>query len=162
MVEFSERSGCLIGIDPIIMGVTILAVGTSVPDALASVVAARAGSAGMAVSNAIGSNVFDIEIGLGFPWFIACFVYGSSESGSWRPYKVPVQDGELLVPVLMLFGTVVLTVGILKLRGWILSRFVGGFLFTVYVLFVILQCSFKRCMREQLGLRPLLPKHLGE
>ena len=30
----------------------------------------------MAVSNAIGSNVFDIFLGLGFPWSLSPFVYG--------------------------------------------------------------------------------------
>jgi Ca2+/Na+ antiporter len=52
------------------MGVTVLAIGTSIPDALGSIFSAKQGYAGMAVSNAIGSNVFDILIGLGVPWLI--------------------------------------------------------------------------------------------
>lgn len=52
------------------MGITFLAAGTSVPDAMASVMVARQGLGDMAVSNTIGSNVFDICIGLALPWFI--------------------------------------------------------------------------------------------
>ena len=52
------------------MGITFLAAGTSVPDAMASVMVARQGQGDMAVSNTIGSNVFDICIGLALPWFV--------------------------------------------------------------------------------------------
>lgn len=39
-------------------------------DALSSILVARDGYGDMAVSNAIGSNVFDINLGLGFPFLI--------------------------------------------------------------------------------------------
>ena len=52
------------------MGITFLAIGTSIPDAIGSMVVARAGEADMAIANAVGSNVFDILLGLGFPWFL--------------------------------------------------------------------------------------------
>ena len=38
---------------------------------MASLIVARQGMIDMAVSNSIGSNVFDILIGLALPWFIA-------------------------------------------------------------------------------------------
>ena len=40
------------------MGVLVLSIGTSVPDAIGSILAAKSGEADMAVANAIGSNVF--------------------------------------------------------------------------------------------------------
>lgn len=48
----------------------------SVPDALASIVVAREGYGGMAVSNAIGSNIFDIDLGIGLPFLIKILVDG--------------------------------------------------------------------------------------
>ena len=42
----------------------------SLQDALSSVLVARDGFGDMAVSNAIGSNVFDINLGLGLPFLI--------------------------------------------------------------------------------------------
>jgi Ca2+/Na+ antiporter len=49
------------------LGLTFVAAGTSFPDCLASLLVARKGAADMAVSNAFGSNIFDILLGLGAP-----------------------------------------------------------------------------------------------
>lgn len=62
--------GYTLNIPDTIMGITFLAAGTSVPDTIASVIVARQGLGDMAVSNSLGSNVFDILLGLAFPWFI--------------------------------------------------------------------------------------------
>ena len=51
------------------MGLTFLAAGTSVPDLLTSVIVARQGQGDMAVSSSIGSNIFDVLVGLPFPWY---------------------------------------------------------------------------------------------
>lgn len=48
----------------------IILAGVSVPDALSSIAVIKEGYGDMAVSNAVGSNVFDILICLGLPWFI--------------------------------------------------------------------------------------------
>jgi Ca2+/Na+ antiporter len=77
MVTLASKVACIVGIPEIVMGVTVLAAGTSVPDCLGSIIAARQGMGGMAVANAIGSNVFDICIGLGLPWIIKSWVSGS-------------------------------------------------------------------------------------
>merc|ERR1712054_703730 len=70
MVTLMEKIGCAWGISSFIMGITFLAMGTSVPDALGSIAVAKDGEGDMAVSNAIGSNVFDICMGLGVPWTV--------------------------------------------------------------------------------------------
>ncbi|KAF7221459.1 sodium/potassium/calcium exchanger 3-like [Nothobranchius furzeri] len=64
------------------MGITFLAAGTSVPDCMASLIVARQGMGDMAVSNSIGSNVFDILVGLGLPWALKTLAinYGSDVS----------------------------------------------------------------------------------
>ncbi|CAM9305447.1 unnamed protein product [Chrysoparadoxa australica] len=105
MVEFAVHMACILSISPVIVGVLVLAVGTSVPDAIGSMIAARNGEAGMAIANAVGSNVFDILLGeswvgtthcglmaaahtynlcsagLGFPWMIRAWWYGTSTEG---------------------------------------------------------------------------------
>ncbi|CAG2166697.1 unnamed protein product [Oppiella nova] len=70
MVWMVSLIGFTLGIPDSIMGITFLAAGTSVPDAYASLHVAKAGHADMAVSNSIGSNVFDILVGLALPWFV--------------------------------------------------------------------------------------------
>merc|ERR1712159_146167 len=78
MVVLMEKIGCIWGISSFIMGITFLAAGTSIPDALGSIAVAKEGEGDMAVSNAIGSNVFDICMGLGFPWFLATLIDGEA------------------------------------------------------------------------------------
>ena len=84
MVEWASKLGCMLNIHPAIMGCTLLAAGTSVPDAIGSLIVAKNGQGDMAVSNAIGSNVFDILLGLGirlFAWHVneQCLAYGLFE-----------------------------------------------------------------------------------
>jgi Ca2+/Na+ antiporter len=63
------------------MGITIIAAGTTTPDVLGSLAVARQGHGDMAISSSIGSNVFDILIGLPLPWFISsAFVEGGAPS----------------------------------------------------------------------------------
>ena len=45
-------------------------------DALSSILVARDGYGDMAVSNALGSNVFDIDLGLGLPYAISIAIRG--------------------------------------------------------------------------------------
>eukprot|EP00479_Gromia_sphaerica_P007625 TRINITY_DN2606_c0_g1_i1.p3 TRINITY_DN2606_c0_g1~~TRINITY_DN2606_c0_g1_i1.p3 ORF type:complete len:76 (-),score=8.56 TRINITY_DN2606_c0_g1_i1:540-767(-) len=70
MVWMADTIGRTLGIEPVVMGVTILAAGTSVPDALSSVFVARGGKGDMAVSSSVGSNLFDY-----FSWTSFAMVY---------------------------------------------------------------------------------------
>merc|ERR1719230_1384133 len=113
MVAWASKLGCMLGIHPAIMGVTILAAGTSVPDAIGSLIVAREGQGDMAVSNAIGSNVFDILLGLGIPWVLNGLIYGVSLS----------VDAENLVPLsFILVGTLAGVYGTALCSGFYLSK----------------------------------------
>ena len=63
MVWWANEIGETIGIEDEIMGLTILAAGTSIPDLITSVIAAKKGLGDMAVSSSVGSNIFDITVG---------------------------------------------------------------------------------------------------
>lgn len=62
--------GATLGIPDTVMGLTFVAAGVSIPDALSSIAVIKEGYGDMAVSNAVGSNVFDILVCLGLPWLI--------------------------------------------------------------------------------------------
>ena len=49
---------------------SFLAIGTSIPEVISSLIVSRQGKGSMAVSNSIGSNTFDILLCLGLPWLI--------------------------------------------------------------------------------------------
>lgn len=72
MVRGAEVIGNTLGIPMIVMGLVFLAAGTSVPDLLSSVIVARMGEGDMAVSSSLGSNIFDITVGLPVPWMLYC------------------------------------------------------------------------------------------
>ncbi|MDH5751090.1 MAG: calcium/sodium antiporter, partial [Deltaproteobacteria bacterium] len=60
LVESGVTLALYLGIPNAIIGLTVLAIGTSIPDLLSSLIVARQGKPDMAVSNAVGSNIFDI------------------------------------------------------------------------------------------------------
>mmetsp|Transcript_13809 Transcript_13809/g.19172 ORF Transcript_13809/g.19172 Transcript_13809/m.19172 type:complete len:533 (-) Transcript_13809:960-2558(-) len=75
MVWWVTLVGDTLEIPSEVMGLTVLAIGTSVPDLLESVIVAQQGKGDMAISSSIGSNIFDITIGLPVPWFLFTLIY---------------------------------------------------------------------------------------
>jgi len=133
MVDCATRFGCITGIPTLFMGLVFLAAGTSIPDAFASMAAARRGEGDMAVSNALGSNIFDILLGLGFPWLIALLI--------GRPI-VFLGVNRLLTWVMLLILVLFLFMSVVVLSGWKLNAKMGlalGFLYIGYVLFGLQQ-----------------------
>ena len=55
-----------LNISPLVIGLTIVAFGTSLPELATSVVAARKGSSSVAIGNVVGSNIFNIFFVMGF------------------------------------------------------------------------------------------------
>ena len=64
-VEGAKEIARFFGLSEAIIGLTIVAVGTSLPELVTSVVAARKKESGLALGNAIGSNIFNILFILG-------------------------------------------------------------------------------------------------
>jgi K+-dependent Na+/Ca+ exchanger-like protein len=65
-----QYMGCVSGIESAVTGLLVLGVAASLPDIISVGVSARRGLGVMAVSGLVGSNVFDILVGLGFPWLL--------------------------------------------------------------------------------------------
>ncbi|XP_077366793.1 sodium/potassium/calcium exchanger 4 isoform X2 [Festucalex cinctus] len=129
MVWMVTIIGYTLGIPDVIMGITFLAAGTSVPDCIASLIVARQGLGDMAVSNTIGSNVFDILVGLGVPWAIQtmCVDYGS---------EVMINSRGLVYSVVLLLGSVALTVLGIHLNKWRLDLKLGIYVLVLYAVFL--------------------------
>lgn len=118
-----------------IMGITFLAAGTSVPDCMASLIVARQGMGDMAVSNSIGSNIFDILLGLGFPWALRTLVVDHGSS-------VPINNKGLVYSVVLLLASVLLTVMSVHLNHWRLDRRLGLGLLFLYAIFLLCSIFF--------------------
>nr|XP_046263096.1 sodium/potassium/calcium exchanger 3-like isoform X2 [Scatophagus argus] len=126
-----------LGIPEVIMGITFLAAGTSVPDCMASLIVARQGMGDMAVSNSIGSNIFDVLLGLGFPWALRTLIvsYGS---------VVTINSKGLVYSVILLLASVTLTVLCVHLNCWRLDRRLGFCLILLYAIFLMCSIGFER------------------
>ncbi len=61
----------IMGISPLVIGLTIVSLGTSAPEMFVSTMAALDGSGGLAVGNAIGSNIANIALVLGVTALVA-------------------------------------------------------------------------------------------
>ncbi|XP_071961737.1 sodium/potassium/calcium exchanger 4-like [Antedon mediterranea] len=129
MVWMVALVGFTLQIPDTIMGITFLAAGTSVPDAMASLIVARQGLGDMAVSNCIGSNVFDILLGLALPWFLKTTLvdYGSF---------VKINSRGLIYSVLLLFASVAATIITIYCNKWKLDKRVGILLLLFYAVFL--------------------------
>ncbi|GMH76647.1 hypothetical protein TrRE_jg7477 [Triparma retinervis] len=140
IIQWVEKAGCLIGFGSALMGLTVGAGGTSAPDALVSFHVARNGVGDMAVSNALGSNVFDILLCLGLPWVIKTTAMGEEVEVSTDDFNNTFM---IMVGVLLLF-TVNLVISYCRHGRIILSRRSGYlylFLYLCFVIFSVLYCE---------------------
>jgi sodium/potassium/calcium exchanger 1 len=129
MVWWTTTIGDTFGIPVEVMGLTFLAAGTSIPDLLTSVIVAKQGQGDMAVSSSIGSNIFDVLIGLPLPWFI----YSVVNLGD----TMPVTAGTLFLSVIILFGMLVAIICIIALNKWRMTNALGYSMLVLYVIFVV-------------------------
>ncbi|XP_023330906.1 probable sodium/potassium/calcium exchanger CG1090 [Eurytemora carolleeae] len=130
MVWMITIIGFTFGIPDTVMGLTFIAAGVSVPDALSGVAVVKEGHGDMAVSNAIGSNVFDILVCLGIPWFIKTVIM---DPGS----TVPVTHKGILYSTLTLFSTVIFLIVASHINSWRLDRKYGIILLIWYFIVMI-------------------------
>lgn len=112
------------GISPLVIGFTIVAFGTSLPELLVSVNANLAGSPGIAIGNVIGSNIANILLVLGVTAFFATLV------------AVP---REIVRDMTMMIITSFIMLG-LMLTGQI-SQLMGGIMLVVLLAYVVWQYS---------------------
>ncbi len=115
----------VLGMDETLIGMTIVAVGTSLPELVTSMVAAKKGESDIALGNVIGSNIFNIIFILGF----SCLVF-------------PITVGmEAIIDTI--FAIVITVVGLvfsatkLKFERWEGGVFVGTYV--VYLTYMILR-----------------------
>jgi len=110
-----------------VMGLSLLAFGTSVPDTLSSIFVAKKGDGDMAVSHTVGSNVFDILLGLGIPWLI---------QGALRDSGVVIDSHGLFVACFFILGSIVAELLVIYYFKWVLDRKVGCIHLVIFFIFM--------------------------
>lgn len=78
-----------------VMGLTFLAAGTSVPEAVSSVIVTAQGHGSMGISNSIGSNIFNILLCLGLPWLVKTLIVPTVSGQPWVSFVTLSYDMSL-------------------------------------------------------------------
>lgn len=112
-----------LGISERIIGLTIVSIGTSLPELATSVIAARKGNADMAIGNVVGSNIFNVLLILGTSAVIA-------------PIQVP--EGSLIDLSVNLMASALLFLFIFTGKGRRIDRWEGAFFFLLYLAYLSL------------------------
>jgi len=86
MVENAVALAGLIGVSEVIIGLTIVAIGTSLPEIFTTVIAVRRGRHQLIVSNALGSNIMNILVVLG----VTAVITPTQVSRSFVDYDLPM------------------------------------------------------------------------
>lgn len=119
LVEAAVAFAKYLGVSELIIGLTIVAVGTSLPEVATSIMAALRGERDIAVGNVVGSNIFNILAVLGFSSLIA-------------PGGVPVSAAALAfdIPVMIAVSVACLPI---FFTGHLIARWEGGVFFGLYL-----------------------------
>ncbi|XP_067005322.1 sodium/potassium/calcium exchanger 4 isoform X1 [Anabrus simplex] len=115
-----------------VMGLTFLAAGTSVPEAVSSVIVTNQGYGSMGISNSIGSNTFDILLCLGLPWLLKATFLPLVPGQHW----VTINSGGMVYSAMSLLSTLVLLYATFALTGFRMNRTVGIVTLLIYIAFL--------------------------
>ncbi len=122
-VDGASRLALKFKVPSLIIGMTIVAMGTSAPECAVSISASLAGSNGMAISNVIGSNMFNLLVVCGICAVLAPLAVGKDTIKKDFPFSIGV--GLLL----LVFGGIGMLVG--RVDGIILLILFGIFLWNM-------------------------------
>jgi K+-dependent Na+/Ca+ exchanger-like protein len=137
LVYCVEILGEVLGIHIIVMGFTLLAAGTSIPDLVSSMAVARAGEGDMAVSSSIGSNIFDILVGLPIPWIIKILFVEMIAKGN-GDFGVPIKSDYIVLYVIILIVMIFCVIVSIHFLKWELNKTLGVGMAVLYAIFLVL------------------------
>lgn len=127
------------GVSGLVIGLTIVAVGTSLPEIVSSIAAARRGDAGLVLGNVVGSNIANIGLVLGGPALIPAGVTRTPDAsaGLSVPAAVVALDAPLMLVAMVALLPVAFT-------GYAIVRWEGACfvaLYSGYVAYVVLAAA---------------------
>src|SRR5699024_249878 len=125
-VDGASKIAVLLKISPIVVGLTIVSMGTSAPEATISIIAALEGSSDISIGNVVGSNIINITLIVG----AAAFIY---------PLQVQKQTTKNEIPFTLLSGLVLLVLvsdNLLKGHSNVIDRSDGVILLLFLCIFL--------------------------
>ena len=130
-VDGSSSVAKILKVPTIIIGLTVVAFGTSMPELSVSVTAALRGSNDLAVSNVLGSNIFNLLVVLG------CCALVKPVAAKWSLLKKEFPFSILITVILLLVDS---DFSIMKIldgnKGFVLGRWAGLLFLILFVLYI--------------------------
>ncbi len=118
----ATAAATMLGVPPAVIGVTVVSIGTTLPELITCIVAVRQGQSDLAMGNAIGSCLFNAGAIFGLAGLLA----------------PPVADASFMVPLAFMAGLAILLVPISRTDNRTVSRLEGVILLTLYAGFLAL------------------------
>ncbi|MBE0599655.1 MAG: calcium/sodium antiporter [Desulfuromonadales bacterium] len=143
LVRGAARLAAVFGISPLVIGLTVVAFGTSSPELAVSVMSATSGQADIAIGNVIGSNICNVLLILGLSALITPLVVAQ---------QLVRLDVPLMIGASLLFYLFALDGRIGRLDGLVL--FAGVLVYTVW--------AIRRSRLESREIQDAYAKELGE
>ncbi len=131
LVKGSSALALRLGLTPLVVGLTVVAFGTSAPELVVSVKAALDGEGAIAIGNVLGSNALNIGLILGLTALIC-------------PLKVQLQILRIDAPIMV----VISLIGGWMLHDLYLSRLEGGLLMAGLVAYVIFTVMYAKRVKQ--------------
>jgi Ca2+/Na+ antiporter len=122
--------GELFQLHPVFLGLTIGAWGASTPTLMSSMVVSKQGLGDMALSNALGANVFSVLVGLGLPWF----AYPLYISGTYDG----MQDAGILPLLLVLIANIIIYYIVIAYNSYVVKFWMGYVFMAMYIVTISL------------------------
>lgn len=124
LVKGASRLAESLGISPLIVGLTVVAIGTSAPELLVSLRAALSGSSDIAVGNIVGSNIANIGLILG----LSGLIFPISVHVNLLRREIPIMIGVALLAVILFQDALIGRIdGLILLIG-----------FAIFMIFVVI------------------------
>lgn len=123
LVEGASNVAASFGVSSLVIGLTVVAVGTSLPELVTSIIAVRRGERDIAVGNIVGSNIFNIGVVLGVP---AIFF----------PAGIPVAASAIALDLPLALAAAVALLPI-AFTGFAIARWEGGMFVVLYVAYTV-------------------------
>ncbi len=118
LVRGASKLALSFGISPLVVGLTVVAIGTSAPEMAVSVQSSWSGRVDIALGNVVGSNIFNVLVILGLSALITPLVVHQ---------QVIRQEVPIMIGVSMLLWTLALDGGISRWEGMLLAGLVVGY-----------------------------------
>ena len=132
LVKSCEWLGDSLGVPIYFIAVILASAATSVPDTILSMKDAQKGNYDDAVSNALGSNIFDVCFALGFPLFLFTMIYGPIEMST--DTIVNVSELRILLFILTLIAFIIY---IARNKMGAMSAFLLLLIYVAFTLFIL-------------------------